>query len=211
MSSKRLCPKDDGRSATMSWLRHDVGFAHTSSGIRPDDILYNIIIFTDIIGKHILRFICKHLHHIVHKVAIFNLKLPKYFNLCNFNAIIAKFECIDLFDWLIWTSFGKSCLKHRSIDAIVRTGNLDSVKRALQKHNLIIAACTGWGAAKLEDISILKFLREKRHEPDEKAPNILAKKGNLAMLKWTVENKCPFYSPWICSSAARGGRVSASF
>jgi hypothetical protein len=32
-----VLPNDDGRSATMSWLRHDVGSAHTSSGLRPDD------------------------------------------------------------------------------------------------------------------------------------------------------------------------------
>jgi hypothetical protein len=28
---------DDGRKATMSWLCHDVGSAHTSSGQSPDD------------------------------------------------------------------------------------------------------------------------------------------------------------------------------
>jgi hypothetical protein len=28
---------DDGRKATMSWRSHDVGFAHKSSGLRPDD------------------------------------------------------------------------------------------------------------------------------------------------------------------------------
>jgi hypothetical protein len=32
-----LNDKDDGRSATMSWRSHDVGSAHTSSGLRPDD------------------------------------------------------------------------------------------------------------------------------------------------------------------------------
>jgi uncharacterized Zn-finger protein len=32
---------DDGRKATTSWRSHDVGFAHMSSGLRPDDQLPN--------------------------------------------------------------------------------------------------------------------------------------------------------------------------
>jgi hypothetical protein len=31
---------DNGRKATTSWRSHDVGFAHTSSGLRPDDHFY---------------------------------------------------------------------------------------------------------------------------------------------------------------------------
>jgi hypothetical protein len=34
---------NDGHKAITSWFHHDVGFAHTSSGLRPDD--YNLFIF----------------------------------------------------------------------------------------------------------------------------------------------------------------------
>jgi hypothetical protein len=150
----------------------------------PNDILYTIIIFTDIIEKHVLRFnvlrfICKHLHRIVHKVAINNLKLPKYFGTYNFSDILAKVGSIELFDWLMWAGIGGMCLEYDSIDMVTRTGNLDPIKYVVKKYNLTITEQTSWQALKAERISILKWLIEERYQLNRYVLSILAKKSKF--------------------------------
>jgi hypothetical protein len=110
-------------------------------------------------------------------VVIFNLKLPKYFNIYNFDVIVAKLGHIKLFDWLMWTCIGNMCLKYAAtIDTAAYTGNLDSMKHMIEKYGSNIIRHTSSEAAKGEYILIIKWLIEEGHELNRNIPNILAKK-----------------------------------
>ena len=64
-----------------------------------------------------------------------------------------------------------------------------------------------WNVAETNKLELLKWVREvKKCEWDEETINVAAKKGNLEMVKYCVENQCPV-DEHVCACAAGGGHL----
>jgi hypothetical protein len=64
-----------------------------------------------------------------------------------------------------------------------------------------------WNVAETNKLELLKWVREvKKCEWDEETVNVAAKKGNLEMVKYCVENQCPL-DTGACELAARSGQL----
>jgi hypothetical protein len=177
----------------------------------PIDILGIIITFTDIIEVHVLRFVNKNLHRIVHFIVGSNLLSPKKFceydvgfahtssGLCpddpseartswrqsrhDYHHLAAGLGYILLFDCVMF-SFDESIIfQSHALNIAARNGNLDLIKHMKKCYNY-------------------KWHAETCYEA--------AEGGHLEILKWLKEDGCPCKKK-ICERAAWGGRASASF
>jgi hypothetical protein len=170
----------------------------------PNDILGIIITFTDIIGKHVFRFVNKHFHNIVHSVVGSNLILLKSFYLYDYAPIIVKLGNIELFDWFMFI-FGKSIfLRSNVLNVATSNGNLDLMKHTKKRYNYKWNIFTSYKAASGGHLGILKWLFENNCPWDEQTCTKAAKNGHLDVLKWLKKNKCPW--DWkTCYYAAKVG------
>jgi hypothetical protein len=189
----------------------------------PIEIFHHVIPLTGLVEKHVLRFVCKKLHSIVHNVSVSNNSKFNSFKLC---SIVVLYNNLHLLKWAREISFDwdeNTCLN------IGHIGNLEILKWALENgcpwnwsilHNVI----------KKGRLDILKWAFENGFSFDnftisKEALNDLnreicfgkreftlssyvcseaAKFGRFAVLKWAFENGCP-WNENTCSKAAKGG------
>jgi hypothetical protein len=200
-----LCPNrspDDVRASLGSYRN-----SNTNIFDIPDDILRIIIIFTDIIGKHVFRFISKYFHNIVHSVVVSNLLLPKMFFEYDYQCIAAGFGYILLFDWVIFTFYGGIILTS-DLNIAARNGNLDLMKHMKKCYNYKFSKRTCYEAAAGGHLDVLKWLKEGSCPWDESTCSSAAFNGHLDVLKWLRENECP-WDEETCSEAASNGNFEA--
>jgi hypothetical protein len=172
----------------------------------PNDILGIIIIFTDIIGKHVLRFTNKYFHNIVHSVVGSNLLLPKKFYEYNYNRIAAEFGNIPLYDWVM-KIFGEN--KHfqtYDLNIAALNGNLNLMKHMKKYYNCKWSKVTYVEAAKGGHLEVLKWLKEDGCPFSNETCEVAASSGHSEVLKWLRENGCP-WNEQTCRFAASNGHL----
>jgi hypothetical protein len=177
----------------------------------PNDILGIIITFTDIIGKHVLLFVNKYFHNIVHSIVVSNLLLPKNFYEYNYNYIAAEIGDISLFDWVMFTFHDVPNTNHENtfvgsseLDIMARNNNLDLMKYIKKFYNYKWSEKTCYEAASGGHLGVLKWLFENGCRWDDWTCAKAASNGHLEVLKWARENDCPW--DWkTCYYAAEGG------
>jgi hypothetical protein len=170
----------------------------------PNDILGIIIIFTDIIGKHVLRFANKYFHNIVHSVVVSNLLLPKEFHECSYDHIAAELGNIKLYDWVMFI-FGESeYFRAYGLNIAALNGHLNLMKHMKKNYNYKWSEFTCPEAAKGGHLEVLKWLKEGGCSLEKETCEMAAAGGHLEILKWSRENGCP-WSKETCSFAAERG------
>jgi hypothetical protein len=172
----------------------------------PNDILGIIITFTDIIGKHVLRFVNKYFHNIVHSVVVSKKLLPKEFHEWEYDYIAGQFGNILLFDWIIFI-FGKSEISATyGLNIAARNGNLNLMKHMKKHYNFRWSEMTCFEAAEAGHLEVLKWLFEDGCPLKKKICETAAIRGHLDILKWARENGC-HWDEETCSGAAKGGHL----
>jgi hypothetical protein len=142
-----------------------------------NDILGIIITFTNIIGKHVLRFVNKYFHNIVHSVVVSNLLLPKEFDEFSYDFIAAELGNIILFDWVMGILNKSECFLTYGLNIAARNGNLNLMKHMKNHYNCKWSEMTCLEAAKGGHLEVLKWLFEDGC-PLEKGTYRMAAIGN---------------------------------
>jgi hypothetical protein len=148
----------------------------------PIDILNNIITReTTLLEKHILRFVCKKLHNIVHHIS--------YSSSTKFHDV-GSAHTSDL-------SFAQtSWLRHDSkkIDELVsKYGNADIFKWVMSIFDKGNSSKVSYNAARYGgNIKLIKYVKSLGYPWDTNVCHGAAEGGHLEILKWARENNCPW-------------------
>jgi hypothetical protein len=148
----------------------------------PNDILNIIIRFTDVIEIHVLRFVSKYFHKVVHSVVVSNKLLPKKIHEYGYDYIAANFGNTKLYDWVVNFFYKSESFQSNYLNIAARHGNLNLTKHIKERYGY-------WGS---------KITCSEA-----------AKGGHLEVLKWLFEDGCPWEEK-TCEMAAMGGRAGAA-
>jgi hypothetical protein len=168
----------------------------------PLDILHGVIQKTSLLEKHVLRFVCKKIHCLVHSIS--KSLFTKFHYPKGLDALAIKCNNVVVFEWVTSTFKGVDLVKIWYNTA--KYGNIELMKHV--KHlgySLTESACLG--AAKCGSIKNLSWAIENGCKWNEKICSYAVEKGHFEVLFWARENGCP-WDAWTCCSAAKGGHFS---
>jgi hypothetical protein len=168
----------------------------------PKDVLKIIIQHITLIEKHVLRFVCKKLHNVVHSISYISSSLfhhPKK----GFDAVAAGYDNIGIFKWITSIFERSNSIAICYNIARYSSNNVDLIKYAKSlSYPWDKSVC--YGAVKNGNLEILKFARENGCEWDECVCSNAALRGYFEILKWARKNDCPWddgrfaTTSWLC-------------
>jgi hypothetical protein len=170
----------------------------------PNDILYIIIQKTNLLERHILRFVSKKLHHLVHYVSG-SLLTHFYYPKGGLDALAAKCGNISVFKWII-SIFKRGNARSASIKVwynAAKYGNIEMMKY-IKYLNYPSGASECIGATKGGNFENLIWAFENGCPLDKDICSFAALEGHFKILKWARENRC-CWDGETCSYAAFGG------
>jgi hypothetical protein len=201
--------------------------------IFPNDLLFNIYKYLNIVYIHVTRFVCKKSHDSIRSfIASGLIKGQK----CTENLDIeaAKLGNAKIFEWII-SIFGKSsdynfydfAARYGSLDLlkylfksgyplyplicidptfVVENGNLDIVKWFIIENFFPFTMEMYSKAASKNHVDIIKWAKKRGYSWNQGACYDAARGGHLELLKWLRKKKCP-WSELTCIAAASTGQL----
>jgi hypothetical protein len=172
--------------------------------ILPNDVLFNIYDYLNIVYINAIRFVCKKLHDIIHLFLSSRLtKRQKCIK--NLESESAKLGNVKIFEWVI-SIFGKTANYHVCILA-AKYGHLDLLKY-LFKCGYIFDSQLILPAAHSGNLNMVKWLViEKKCTFEWEAYEYAAFKGHLEIVKWAREQGYVWQDEYLSRAAAFGGHM----
>jgi hypothetical protein len=181
----------------------------------PIDILSTILLeYIDIMGIHIFRFVCKHLHSVVHNVFF---SKPTHLIKLNHNSAVnswstpyfLKPRCLRICDFNEEYIFCDGDFYWGYFDILAaKINNLNLFSWAVSTFDMddsvlsIVCSVIAWNG----NLKLLKYARSLGYHWDELTCYLAAEKGNLKMLKWAMRKGCS-YTNDTCEYAGFGGHL----
>jgi hypothetical protein len=195
---KRLRPDNNDCCKTKNFDSESLSKSFTETigtlDTSPLDIISCIISSLGFVEKNVLRFVCKKLHSIIHRVSVSNNEDFDLSKLCPDAALNGYLEVLK---WAV--DIGCLCDEYTCSRAALG-GHLNILKWAIGngQHACALREALPWNkticliAAMGGHLDILKWAREKNCSWDENTCSSAAKEGHLEILEWVRENGCPW-------------------
>jgi hypothetical protein len=181
--------------------------------VLPDDLLGVIVQYLGLLEKHILRFVCKRTHRIIHNIS--SSLLMEFHNPRGIDTLAAKCGSVKIFGWVLETlkmdrgeatTCGWSLYCSRNVYHVAAKYNHLDIMKIAKSHGYPYSGSVWYFAAKNKNLKMLKWLGENEYPWSESDCMTAAGEGNLDILKWLREHKCP-WNEQTCANAASNGHL----
>jgi hypothetical protein len=87
------------------------------------------------------------------------------------------------------------------------SGNIELIDWLLQQPGMELSEEVVSAAAEEGHIAVCQYLHAQQCAWDETSTSNAAASGNLGLLRWLMDNGCPWYAGFLCMSAAQGDGI----